>query len=164
MKQLLLGAAIAVAVFGSSDVIANHAHCAAPRTPAAIATSVSVAPGPYAADMPIPVTVTLTNTGSTLVMLADVMHPDDHWLQFEVRDAQGSLVGYAGPEFKLRYQAQRIPLLPGYQWGRQFEDLRRFHRLPGPGVYTVAAVYGISPVGTCALGVHRSATATFTIQ
>jgi hypothetical protein len=163
-RKSALGAAIAMTALFATHAVATPARCAAPRAPAAIAVSVSVAPGPHGPDTPIPVKVTLANTGGALVALPDVMQPDDHWLRFEVKDAQGTLVGYTGPEFKLRYQEKGILLLPGYFWGKQFADLRQFHRLPGPGVYTIAAIYGISPVGACPLGVHRSDSATFSVR
>lgn len=162
--KLICSVALIAAAACHTTAIATPGTCAGSQTQADIAVSVSIAPGPYKTNTPIPVEVTATNTGTSNISIPATMEPENDWVHFNVKDAQGKLLLYTGVEYKRMPEKNKVTLLPGYFWGKEFPDLREFYRLPGRGSYTVEVVYGISPLGECKFGSHRSNTVTFVVQ
>lgn len=105
---------------------------------------------------PIGLRVLLTNTGIETVSLPPFMGIKHYWLQFDVVDEQGKTLAWLGPELKMRMTDERVALYPGYLWGTRIDGFEGRYAMTRPGTYTVRAIYGVGPDGSCPAGRHES--------
>ncbi len=139
---------ISCAVFVMSSIVAQSqvSKDATPLKPdtAGLVATLCLKDSVIQMDQRIVVTLKVENHGTKLIFLPAPMEPEDHWIKFEVEDAHGKPIKYTGPEHKLRYTNERVPLLPSYFWGREF-DLTDLYKMIHAGSYTIRAIYGSPP-------------------
>ncbi|VXB14433.1 exported hypothetical protein [Massilia sp. 9I] len=105
---------------------------------------------------PVSLNVLVENTGQSELKLPKPMVPRYYWLRFQVRNEQGKVLEWRGPEPKLLYENERVSLYPEYSYGRFFNNLEEALDFSKPGKYSIRATWGIGPDGNCASGEYRS--------
>lgn len=106
---------------------------------------------------PVALHVLVENTGQNQLELPTPMEPHYYWLRFEVRNEQGKVLQWRGPEPKLVYsEDERVALSSGYSYGRLFNNFEENLDFSKPGKYSIRATWGIGPDGTCAWGKYTS--------
>ncbi|HEY0060533.1 MAG TPA: hypothetical protein VGC21_00350 [Telluria sp.] len=155
-SRRILGAAILFCAATPCHAKPAKPRCAPPLAPGAIAVAIDTKPGAYTIVTPIPATVTLANQSAAPVLIPALMEPEDYWLRFDIKDKDGKLIAYSGPEINAMDQHRTTFLLPGYSFGKKFANVAALYPIAIPGRYTLQAVYGKSPTRDCDLGEHRS--------
>jgi hypothetical protein len=146
--------AVLVIFFASVDAEAVGAGCASGK----LALRVKISGDSHVRlGKPVALDVFVKNTGQSELKLPMPMVPHYYWLRFDVRNEQGKVLQWRGPEYKLVYSDdERVSVSPGYSYGRFFNNFEENVDFSKPGKYSIRAIWGIGPDGNCAWGKHTS--------
>ena len=156
MKPFIGKSTLAILVIASGSLHAAQVGSSCDGQKAMLSVHLEAEKYSFNSGQPIGLRVLLTNTGNKTVSLPPFMGIKHYWLQFDVTDEQGKALAWLGPELKMLITAERVALYPGYLWGTNIDGFEKRYAMARPGTYTVRAIYGVGPDGSCPAGKHAS--------